>query len=1842
MSAILVLSLVAAVVPGAVQIDRAIESADADATRSRIRAIGARPGRAVAGFSAPVVLSTALAAFLHLDLVGATAIGVQFLPALRLSALRGMLMGSDRLASLGKSYAVEAAVRLFASCVLGIIWGEAGFGIGILLATLAALRVTSRSHPLLADSRTDEKEAAYPSIRPALSRPSIVSSAAAIGFAVALANADLLLVSRNLPPAEADAFAAAAIPAKGIFVALFVVGWVFFAKVRKNQTPGRAVRVGVATVLAGLALTIVFVTAAPIVGALLDQPTAPTALVALLCISMAFASGTWTVVNLTLSLGGGRAWAAPIVGIAIWLILGWRASSAVDLTVSLLASNAVVFFASSLYASSLSSDRVFSPGSLRRWRSALAAALRRLGMDPFLGFLAVGAITVLSFLQQPGKLLADTKIDLAIDPIFFLRRAYDMWEPLGYFGHVQNQSYGYFFPMGLYFAASKYLGIPMWVAQRVWIAATLATAFSGVAFLAKRLGIGTPRTRVAAAALYVTAPVFASIVAFTSAAAIPGAVLPWMVGFLTPAGRRWTPGGAAARSAAAFAFSGAVNAAATVATLPALAVFFITEKIVPKSPGDQVDKEAARVKAKLIGATVGMYSAVSLWWAIPLVLLRRYGFNFIQYTESADAASSTQSLFESLRGSGYWLAYLNLRTPWLPGGWEYVSSPILVAASGALTAAGLAGLAYLGARRRFFAPVLFLVGAAATSSAYWFSGAGFFHSTILSVLNGPLSAFRNVSKFTFLVTLPLSLGIAHLGPALGGFAWKRAIVGRRVLQRSAFMVLAGCLLVMAIPAIEGKLAAPGGFDTVPEYWIDAVEWLESNAADGRVAVIPGAPFGEYEWGRPLDDVLQPLSRVPWAVRSLIPLGGTGSTRLLDALEDHLLHQSPSPALAPALSAAGVRYLVVRNDLDWRRSGAPRPLQVKRTLEASEGFKAVAAFGMPGSSGSGSSVGDRPEFSEVVQDLGVADEEARLPKVVIYEVDGGRGAPAGIVDLTYVAEVAGGSESRLSIDSFENLRGTPFVLSSDSESRAALAASGVTPRHLIITDDLRRRDNDFGLVHFNYSYTLGAGERPTGMGATERSDEVEVGVSRGGPIPREIMPKTDDSHKTTREFRGAGEIKASSYSSWLVQLPELRPYAAFDGDFSTAWVTGAPGRAKGEWIEVVFDDSIDIRGLKITPLADHPFRPIIREVEIETDSGSVRSRLEATETAQPVAVPEGPTKRLRVILAAVDGEDLAGASGAGIREITLPGRSVEEVIKTPVETSGSLESVVLSRRRLHPALVGRSDEEKDLRRLFRLSQPGTYAIEGTVVPLPGDELDRLIEIRGPIRIAASSVFQGLPDFRPSNLLDGDTSTIWAAALSTPLPNPLGLWEGSKAYSGARTTPPIIEGIQNGPPAPPSLVLSFDYPVTLDELRILTSTAAPAAQPAVVRLVGEKEVREVEVSGDGWLRFDPIKTRVLRMEFTSVKQRISVDGMTGISTPLPVGFADIHIPALSDVAYSVPLPEEKFSLPCGAGPPVLFDGDLIDTEIEGRISDLIFLRPLKFRACKYVEVGVGGAWHRIDSSRGSRPFAVADVAIARRDLGSTTGFQRATRELHIEEWGPRLRTVRIAPGPARVLFVNENFNAGWRAFAGEVELQPLRLDGWKQAFVVPAGAEGEIRLQFEPGRLHSLSIVGGLAIVGLILSFAILTGALAGKDEIGAGVTRASRYNHARGLSRHHSGAVLAVTVGVVCSMVSAPVFPIAVVAGLVAFIVGGRVGAKAFASASASAAAVSFLVATTWAISSLPAAPSDGVGPFGLISQVAAGLAMTFVVLPGIAVGCHRSCPVNSLQSTENSGRRIYE
>jgi arabinofuranan 3-O-arabinosyltransferase len=160
-------------------------------------------------------------------------------------------------------------------------------------------------------------------------------------------------------------------------------------------------------------------------------------------------------------------------------------------------------------------DVVAREGRVRRLRLLGYALLALLAYVPVL-------------LTKPGKVVADTKSYLYLDPGRLLERAVSMWDPHIGMGTVTHQNIGYLWPMGPYYWVTNQLGIPNWVAQRFWMGSIMFLAAAGAYFLFRSLW-GDRRAAVVGGLAYGLSPFVLGHITGQSALLLPFSALPWLI-----------------------------------------------------------------------------------------------------------------------------------------------------------------------------------------------------------------------------------------------------------------------------------------------------------------------------------------------------------------------------------------------------------------------------------------------------------------------------------------------------------------------------------------------------------------------------------------------------------------------------------------------------------------------------------------------------------------------------------------------------------------------------------------------------------------------------------------------------------------------------------------------------------------------------------------------------------------------------------------------------------------------------------------------------------------------------------------------------------------------------------------------------------------------------------------------------------------------------------------------------------------------------------------------------------------------------------------------------------------
>ena len=1223
---------------------------------------------------------------------------------------------------------------------------------------------------------------------------------------------------------------------------------------------------------------------------------------------------------------------------------------------------------------------------------------------------ACALLVGLAMVQSPGLLVADTKFDLAVAPAQFLSRATHLWDPLGAFGQLQNQAYGYLWPMGPFFLLGSLVDLPGWVVQRLWLALVMCVALTGTVKLARALGVRSELACLVAGFAYALSPRMLTTLGPISIEAWPSALAPWVLVPLVTGSVRGSARRAAALSALAVAMVGGVNAAATFAVLPLGVLWLLT-----RTPGP-------RRRTMMLWWPV--FTALgTLWWLVPLFVMGAYSPPFLDYIESAANTTFPTTLFDSLRGTSNWVPYVDLSAR---AGNDLIRQFFLPINSAVVLFLGLAGMLQRSNPHRLFLALGTVLGLAMVTMGHLGNVQGWAAGDLNALLDGALAPLRNVHKFDPVVRLPLVLGLAWLVETVRNELAKQAelpVAGPQrmtgLVHRVNLQVVVGtavlAVLGAALPAMAARITPSGGLEQVPDYWGQAASWLDDKP--GTTLLLPGSSFGDYVWGSPHDEPMQSLATSPWAVRNAVPLAPPGNIRMLDAIEQRLAQGSGSTGLAAFLRRAGVSHVLVRNDLT-RSPDVPDPVLVHQAIDQSPGLRRVASFG-PDVGGEANLKGK--DGSRVLINGGWQNQ---YPAIEVFAVDG----PSDFaVSSATLPVVVGGPEDLLDLADLGVLSEEPTMLASDVEGEIDPSSP------LILTDGLRAVERNFGRVHDGSSATLVRGER-----------------RRLGNPTRDYLLPDAERWSTYASIEGAAAVTASSSMSdanaFGTVEPGQLPYAALDGDTETAWTsnfqTGPP------WWQVDFDSPrlVGTVTVRAGPDQREVFR--VRTAKRTTEKIAVNPGASRT-----VVVGDPKATWLRI-------EDASGRAGNrfSIAEVALTGLSVSRSLvlpALPVEW-GNPDAIVL--RAIPDArtgcvevdkavrcVIGRDvtpEEPSSMRRTVNLPERQDFAARLEVRARPGQALDDLLQRQLPLGVSASST--GSPDTRASALaaVDGDPGTTWTAAFSDLRPVLRMNWLGKRRVTGLDLSAP-------------------------------RDTAARL--PNELTLIWPEGRREVSVNKAGEVRFPAIRTDQLTLRVKEADPATSLD-FASTASDVPVGIGELDV--LGVPFLPIALPERLRRYPCGTGPTVSVNGQLLQTSVIASPAQIYSGAKLPAKLCTSSAVGLRAGDNQIDAL-GSDTFAPTSLVLSSGTLGKV-----AMNAVESSQKGPVGRILTPdAVGPWMSL--RENTNPGWVATQRGDHLASAVVDGWQQGVRLEDG-QAPVTMGFGPDAAYRWGLAAGLlTLLGLLL-------------------------------------------------------------------------------------------------------------------------------------------------------------
>ena len=610
----------------------------------------------------------------------------------------------------------------------------------------------------------------------------------------------------------------------------------------------------------------------------------------------------------------------------------------------------------------------------------------------------------------------------------------------------------------------------------------------------------------------------------------------------------------------------------------------------------------------------------------------------------------------------------------------------------------------------------------------------------------------------------------------------------------------------------------------------------------------------------------------------------------------------------------------------------------------------------------------------------------------------------------------------------------------------LPANGsVAAADAVVTDSARRWEVDFGRVHDHASSTL-APDAPWTL--PRRVHDYDV-------VPAAPRP--------TAVYPGGVSVSASSSrgdAAALVIEPAAGPWNAVDGRADTAWLPrSTPGDSP--WWTIESQLAVAFGGARLVPVSAPSSVAGTVTLELSTELASRQVVVTLPSTGITVPTELGTARRLTVT---VLGSTVPSGSVVGIAELAVPGLSTARSLALPAPQSPTTELVLRSRggRRTpcvvkvpsacYPPLARLGEEDVVLDRT--VTTDGLRgALDVTVWPRGGLALDALLQPLGrAARGSASSTWTAEPVGRPQAALDRDPSTSWWASTADRRP---------------------------------TLTVSLARPTRVSWLRIEESLGLAASRPLGVTVkVGS---RSFPLTSDerGYLRFPATSTSSIELTIESSRPQLSYDTATGARTVLPVGISELVLGEADAQRRSV-VRSAAVRLPCGFGPTVrVGTGERVLTRVDTTVGALLDGSPSTARACAPATLPAGT--QRIVAAATAEFW----VGALRWSTASASTTVQPVVSPTVVSWSSTSREVDVAPAPtARTLELAENANAGWTASWEGVELTPVRVDGWRQAWLLPPGAAGRVEISYAPDRLFRGALVGGCLALLVLVALAVL--------------------------------------------------------------------------------------------------------------------------------------------------------
>ncbi|MEY2568964.1 MAG: arabinofuranan 3-O-arabinosyltransferase [Actinomycetota bacterium] len=1229
-------------------------------------------------------------------------------------------------------------------------------------------------------------------------------------------------------------------------------------------------------------------------------------------------------------------------------------------------------------------------------------------------FAALALLAVLT--NHPGSYVADNRFEQFWSPGRRMLREGFLWDGTRDLGRVREE---FWIGSNAMIAMLRGLGASPALAEHLFHAVLLVTGGAGMVEVMRVFRPRVGAEHVLAGLFFMFSPFSASFL-LPSGLYLPYALAPWLLAAFAHGVRRERPWHWAAVFALVIFSAGTID-------LPG--VGYAALPLIPTAVYLVHVERTTRWRA-VMGWTLvaGVLTLAVSAIAIAKVAMGASAFTRrLAETEAPGNSNVASSWAESWRGLGFWLSYIRDQTGVVrPQTAAYFTSAPLVLLTFAPGCAALFALYRTRWRPRLAFAAMALLSIGVMVGSYNS------HATPYGRLL--LAAYRDMPwlgglRASYKAGAGLAMGVAALF-AMGATNVPASLLRRSRHQWWPVAVAIGLISIVSFPFWTGhlypqrdRMAGP-----VPDYWKEALSYLDGNNDGTRVLVLPGATRASYRWGFVGDDIFDALLRRPHVVPAGVPLSNPEAANVVASVARRIGTNEFVPAtLAPIARRLGIGTIVVRNDLDWERMRLPRPWLLD-AVRNDPGLERIASFGLPGSN----------VVAANDKSL-VAFAETKLPPVEIYRIrDAVR--PIRAQRAAPPLLVSGDGDAWAQMASRGLLSSAGVVRYTGDLTGAASATLLRRGSPVTVTDTNRRR------------LTLLYGGEPNSSQTLAQGEDIDR------PTPQ-LFPRPGS--QSVAWFPSATRVYSSSPASLNGFEPAFRAANAFDGNRATAWWTaGGTTQAAGAWLRA------DLRRpSKVSHVEVEIAKPIGAErrpsrVSIRLSDGSSKS-ITLVDGAGVTDFTSRRTSSVEVRIEAVEGSGLAPV---GLREIRIKGLDLQERVQVPDDLfrAASRSSALTDALSTAPVAYqfersrkdGFSDEETALRRRFRTAGSRSYRTSG-IVRLDSSTSDQVVDavIGGPVGAYGSSRADGPLSNRGGSAVDGRLDTGWTADAKT----------GTTLT--VRFPEKLVDHIDVVTPASEQYSMVTQVRATVGSQTILiplTPTPecirAPGAPPNALCLMR------------GLAGITPTSASELKVEVTGVEPR--VDGL--VTKPMQI------IEVFWDFAGNPPPPADAEAIRGCTDVIATLDQRPLSLRVDATYGQLLRGESVPVTSCSESMLAPG--WHELNGDGEVRVDSLRfETGRAELPLSETS----ARVAVRATATGPSHMTARFRGTGPMLVTTGQSYDAGWSATANGKSLgRPLPGDTLS-TWLVDGTGEVVVQMRYEPDRVFGIAVSLSLCSVALCL-------------------------------------------------------------------------------------------------------------------------------------------------------------